>query len=175
MNDMKFAEFVSTGQLLMSRFHQLSGGKSGNGCGNAAPRAEFIAQAGTIELVRTVSNVSSAMTDGHLHDKKRNECLFIQTSRGEIESREIGASDMPLAKRHSVSLTLPIIPKRQGGRDNQQASKTTWRHFLQVAPSLDKRLTSELLGILSGSDQRFLADRKILAAGESKAPQCFLI
>jgi hypothetical protein len=80
MKEMKFAEFASTGQLLMSRFHQLSGGKSGRGCGNAPPRAEFMAHAGTIELTRNVTNVSSATTAGHRRDKKRNERLFMPTS-----------------------------------------------------------------------------------------------
>ena len=52
IKEMKFAEFVSTGQLLISKFHQLSGGNSGSGCGNAPPRAESMAHAGTIELVK---------------------------------------------------------------------------------------------------------------------------
>jgi hypothetical protein len=51
MKLMKLAEFESTGQLLISRFHQLSAGKSGSGCGNAPPRAAFIAQAIDRELV----------------------------------------------------------------------------------------------------------------------------
>jgi len=64
MNDMKFPEFASTGQLLMSRFHQLSGGKSGSGCGKAPPRAEFIHHAGIIEVVRKVTSVSNATIEG---------------------------------------------------------------------------------------------------------------
>jgi hypothetical protein len=70
IKEIKFGEFGSTGQLLMSRFHQLSAGKSGSGCGSAPPRAEFIAQAGSTELVRNVTKVSSAISDEQLRDNR---------------------------------------------------------------------------------------------------------
>jgi hypothetical protein len=55
----------------MSKFHQLSAGKSGNGCGNAPPRTEFIAHAGTIDVAKNASKVKPAMTDGIRFVKKR--------------------------------------------------------------------------------------------------------
>src|SRR5262249_1078936 len=45
MNEMYFDELESTGQLLMSRFHQLSAGNSGSGSGSAPLRVPVIAPA----------------------------------------------------------------------------------------------------------------------------------
>jgi hypothetical protein len=67
--EIKLAEFGSTGQLLMSKFHQLSAGNSGSGCGRVPPRAASIARAGSTELVKNVNKVSSAIMDEHLRDK----------------------------------------------------------------------------------------------------------
>jgi hypothetical protein len=46
--------------LLISKFHQLSGGKSGSGCGKAPPRTEFIAHAGTVDVAKNANNVTRA-------------------------------------------------------------------------------------------------------------------
>src|SRR5574341_2219962 len=73
----KFAEFPSTGQLLISRFHQLSDGKSGNGWGRAPPREAFIANAGTAELARKATSVSQAKMDFDCLANKRKKCRFM--------------------------------------------------------------------------------------------------
>ena len=80
IKEIKLAEFGSTGQLLISKFHQLSAGNSGSGCGMAPPRAESIAHAGRIELVRNIINVTSAIMDEQLRDKRPNRRLFMPTS-----------------------------------------------------------------------------------------------
>lgn len=87
----KLAEFGSTGQLLISKFHQLSGGKSGSGCGNPPPRAEFIAQLGTVEAMTNASVVDTAMNRGNCLAKKRKERRNITTSKSRYRMSEQSA------------------------------------------------------------------------------------
>ncbi|HME62298.1 MAG TPA: hypothetical protein VKH62_13730 [Candidatus Binatia bacterium] len=54
-----------------------------------------MADAETMEVVRKVTKVTSAIIEGHGQDKQRNERLIMPTSWIQSESREIGASDVP--------------------------------------------------------------------------------
>src|SRR5262245_15615035 len=75
MKVIKFAELASTGQLLISRFHQLSAGKSGSGCGSAPPRIASMATVGATETIRKTTSARNAKKRVPCRDKTRRKCL----------------------------------------------------------------------------------------------------
>jgi hypothetical protein len=87
----------------MSKFHQLSGGKSGSGCGKAPPRTEFMAQAGTISVTKNASKVRRAMIEGIRLVKKRKYRLVMSPPEFKSKLGDDGAIAMPAKKRSKLA------------------------------------------------------------------------
>src|SRR5262249_10517909 len=84
MNEMYLGELTSTGQLLISRFQQLPGGNSVNGCGSAPPRSASMANVGNVDPTRNATIVSAAIAEVNPLDRTENwsrcmPCSFFLT------------------------------------------------------------------------------------------------